>query len=248
MRKIILIVMCWGSVLKAGNWHFDYQKNPEEGWHFYNEKIPPLKEKGKAPQKALSPTEKVKAITERLHHLKAVMVLEPTVENIKAYQSYQKKIMDQSIEVASGWQKSLLLNPHLDARVERPASHMGQQVTYQQNTKDTQKKIYALRHQYGLYYIFSGTCPYCKKMDHIVKMFSEKYGWTLYPVQIGDVPSAAFPNANRGEGFVKKLGIKHLPALIAFNPQNKKMVPIAFGLRTLDEIEMQLMVSMGGLL
>jgi conjugal transfer pilus assembly protein TraF len=52
---------------------------------------------------------------------------------------------------------------------------------------------------------------------------------------------AEFPNAVADEGLFETWGGQVLPALFAVNPKTEQVIPIAYGLTSLDQMETRLM-------
>jgi len=46
-----------------------------------------------------------------------------------------------------------------------------------------------------------------------------------------------FPDARRDNGIAERLGISHVPALIALHPKSGKFIPLAYGMVSISEIE-----------
>ena len=106
--------------------------------------------------------------------------------------------------------------------------------------------IFKLQEQYGLFFFFSGQCEYCHQFAPIVKQFSAKYGWQVIAISVDGGMVAGFNEALADYGLVAKWQIPVLPALFAVNPKTEQVLPVAFGLTTLDQMETRIMALIEG--
>jgi conjugal transfer pilus assembly protein TraF len=124
-------------------------------------------------------------------------------------------------------------------------NHQARHIQIDQEKKRTQRTIQGLSQEYGLFFFFSGSCPYCHQFAPIVKRFSELYGWNVIAISLDGESIKEFPHAESDNGLFELWGIKSLPALFAVNPRTQEVVPIAQGLTSLDEMETRIMTLVG---
>jgi conjugal transfer pilus assembly protein TraF len=115
--------------------------------------------------------------------------------------------------------------------------------------KLTKQTIENLSKEYGLFFFFSGDCEYCHQFAPIVKQFSEHYGWEVLAISLDGKKLEEFPNAQPDNGLFEQWqqGEKGqvIPALYAVNPNTGHVIPIAFGMTSIDQMETRIMAIVG---
>jgi len=214
-----------------------------EGWHWYEDREQDKKEEPlKQNQPSLSPsshtpTEKIEAQRKALEQKLHVAILEPTRENITSYLLAQRALMDQSQRFSEEWKKVVMAIPALDETLIHPVDQNARRIYYDERNKDLSQRIKALARDYGLFFFFRENCPYCHSFAPIVKRFSQKYGWSVLAISMDGGILPEFFEAKRDNGISKLLQVSHVPALIAFHPKTKQLIPLAYGMVSESEIE-----------
>ena len=214
-----------------------------EGWHWYqslsDNKVKEDLPKGatEPPLKTLSPTKQIENQRKELEKKLHTAIVEPTQENLIAYITAQKALMDQSQKFSEMWKQVVMTTPSLDETLVHPVDQNARHVYYAQHHQDLEKKIKKLSEDYGLFFFFRKNCPYCHQFAPIVKRFSQKYGWSVLAVSLDGGTLAEFPNAKQNNGIAERLQISHVPALIALHPKTGQLIPLAYGLVSESEIE-----------
>ena len=74
-------------------------------------------------------------------------------------------------------------------------------------------------------------------MAPMLKMFSDTYGITILPISEdgGGLPEFPHPQIDRA-GIAKQLGLEVVPTLILGNIKDRRMIPIASGMVSADDI------------
>jgi conjugal transfer pilus assembly protein TraF len=235
MRFVLLLVV----VIQCNNVaQASFYKQSGRGWHWY-EKIskPKEQQKQQSMEKELSPTEQVmlmrKDVEDKLH----AALIKPTEANLVAYIKVQEKIGARSEFFAKQWQRVIMTHPELDYSLKHPHSQNALHIYRAQMSENKRVKIEQLAKTHGLLFFFRGDCKYCQGFAAVVKNFAQKYNWAVLAVQIGEVGLPEFPQAQRDNGIASNMGIVHVPALIAVDPRNNKILPLAYGYTSEDEIE-----------
>jgi conjugal transfer pilus assembly protein TraF len=136
-------------------------------------------------------------------------------------------------------------NPELDHTLISPVNQQGRHLQIDLEKGRIRKVIQDLSETYGLFFFFSSDCPYCHQFAPIVKRFAETYEWEVIAISIDGGSLAEFPNAEADNGLYEVWGIKALPALFAVNPTIQNVVPIAYGLTSIDEMESRIITLLG---
>lgn len=216
-----------------------FSKQKSRGWHWYEDRKQEeaTSKNDQIESTKLTPTEQIEQIKKDAEHKLNTALIQPTEKNVIAYIKAQERIGDKSEKFSKVWQQVIYKNPNLDRTIKHPVSNNALHIARSEELNKKRQKIKNLSKEYGLMYFFRGDCKYCQGFASVVQNFAQTYNWELMPIQIGEVGSAAFPNANHDNGISQKLGITSVPALIAVHPKTGDMVPLAFGYVSESEIE-----------
>lgn len=213
------------------------------GWHFYcdpeiEKELSKKKEtqyNGSVPEAK----ENLNKIKQDLEDLKIQAVMYPTKDNVFNYIKAQKAMLERSERFAEIWQKVLWDRPEIDYSVKRPTSTVGNNLMNEIAQEDLKNKIEHVKNRYGIFFIYSTTCPYCIQYSKIIKAFSEYYNLNVQGVSVDGNFLEEWPDSIVNKGQLAKFGLegKPVPATILFDNKSKRLVPIGYGLLTIDEIE-----------
>lgn len=218
-------------------------KEQGEGWHWYkNLAIEQPKEFNNAViPKAVTPTQIINAYKEQLEKKLHLAIVAPTTKNILAYQEMQRDVMQRSQNFAKTWMQVIYENPHLDHTLVAPVNQKARHIYLDAENNRILDTIGNLKEQYGLFFFFSGECRYCHQFAPIVKQFSTKYGWQVIAISVDGGKVDGF-QAVAGQELLTKWRVPVLPALFAVNPKTEQVLPLAFGLTTVADIETRVMI------
>ena len=245
--KSFLFLIFLTSGAQAG--FFDEQA---QGWHWY-ETLPveDILEDNKPEEKAsfsntpLKPktsTELVKAYKQELEKKLHQAWVNPTLQNLKAYQDMQKDMMVRSQRFSNTWMQVVYENPSLDHTLVAPVNQRARHVYLDEEKKHAFETIKGLSQTYGLFFFFRGDCAYCHQFAPIVNRFSETYGWEVMAISQDGEPLEEFPEIQSDNGLFAAWKVEVLPSLYAVNPNTGHVLPIAFGLTSLDQMEERIMI------
>lgn len=219
--------------------HAEFINEHEQGWHWYEEKSLQQNE-----QKHTIKTVSSWSPEQRLQNLKiiakqrlSIAVMEPTTENIQAYIRAQNLITNIAQRFSNRWQQVLWQTPELDYRLKAPVNQMAGQIKRKQEYVNRENKLKNISKEYGLFFIFQSTCPYCHKFAGTLKSFAEQYGFDVIPISMDGVGLPEYPNPKRPGVILERIAIKAVPAVFAVAPGSKQIIPITYGLISIDELE-----------
>ena len=154
--------------------------------------------------------------------------------------------MQKSQNFAKTWMQVVYENPQLDHTLIAPVNQKARHIYLDQERSQIAETIHNLKEQYGLLFFFSSSCVYCHQFAPIVQQFSAKYGWQVMAISLdgGSVPG--FKEILPDNGLAVKLQVPVLPALFAVDPKTEQVLPVAFGLTTLDQMEARIMALIEG--
>jgi len=249
IKTVFKKVIFFGGLLSLGVAQASFFSQKAEGWHWYQDPIMVL-EKSEAPIQASSPafspifktaSEVVKAYQQELQKRLHLAWVIPTEQNVKAYQVMQKDLVQRSHEFSQTWMRVVYQNPDFDHSVAFPSSHLGRHLYLDQKKALVKETIRALAQDYGLFFFFSSGCAYCHQFAPIVQQFSKEHGWHVLAVSSDGGTLPGFKDALPDNGLIEQWKVQVLPALFAVNPKTAHIVPLAYGLTTIDQIEDRLM-------
>lgn len=228
--------------LKAQSSSFFERK--AEGWHWYQSlSDSKVEEETKAyrsspeQKQTLSPSQQIETQRKNLETKLHAAIVEPTQENLMAYITAQKVLMNQSQRFAEMWKQVVMTNPSLDETLIHPVDQNARHIYYSEHHAKLEKRIKRLASEYGLFFFFRKNCAYCHHFAPIVKRFAQKYGWSVLPISLDGGALPEFPNTKQNNGIAERLQITHVPALIALHPKTGQLIPLAYGLISESEIE-----------
>ncbi len=211
----------------------------QKGWHWYEQQEEEQEEKKDEDEKK-TPSIMIETYKKELQNKLSKAWIHPTEDNIKAYQLMQKDMMDRSKIFSDVWMKTVFLNPNLDHTLTSPVNQQARHIHLDLEKEKIKKTIEGLSNEYGLFFFFSGSCKYCHSFAPIVKNFSQEYSWEVLAICVDEGSLKEFPNAIQDNGLSQKWDVQTLPALFAVNPHTQHVIPLAYGMTSLDQIETRL--------
>lgn len=258
MRKPILLLFLIAMGF-ANHSAAQFLEKKAEGWHWYEDLPQPQKkeDKKKPPQpesvkiklpepKPLTPTEQLQAFKKEVESRLHLAILQPTRENVQAYQEIQKVMADRSEHFAQRWMEVVYTTPHLDYSLKHPTAQAARHVYLDEEAKKKTLMIKGLAKSHGLFFFFKASCPYCHQFAPIVKSFAQKYGWLVIPISLDGSSLPEFQDARADNGIANRLNVTSLPTLLAVNPKTQVVIPLSVGMTTHDQIEDRIRVLVQG--
>jgi conjugal transfer pilus assembly protein TraF len=215
-----------------------YCRERRLGEWFYCEKPKAKPSQQRPEQPAQSSSERLAAISKQLEEMKARAILEPTTENISAYISYQREQLNRASSFADMWRRTIWQNPELDYTLQRPVNQLGKRTWLDSRTADKNRVLSSISKRYGVFYFYSSACAACEVFGPIMRSVSDRFGLTVMAVSLDGGPSKAFPNFTVDTGQYRAMGMQgqQVPALVLFDTQTKRPMPIGYGVMAADEV------------
>ena len=216
------------------------------GWNFYcqdeqkeEESKPETKKLTEAPQNQEDYAEKLSQIKKTLEDKKAKAVIYPTEDNIKDYMAYQKTVLDRSGTFADQWRRVIWKTPTLDYTLQRPVSKVGKESWIDKRNSDVENTVRNINDRYGVFFLFSGSCPHCHRYSPILKAFQQKYGINIIAVSMDGGALPEWPKFMVNHGQIARMGIDNntVPATLLFDKKTRKVIPVGFGVLAHSELE-----------
>ena len=129
-----------------------------------------------------------------------------------------------------------MTHPELNYSLDHPTNQVGIQIYQEEESKKKDTAIQVFKKQYGLFFFYKSTCPYCKRFAPILASFALRYGLAIIPITLDGIPLPEFPNTRNDTGQASKFHVSMTPALFAVNPYTQKAFPVAYGLTSETEL------------
>lgn len=214
-----------------------YCRERKLGTWFYCEKPKtPSAEPSATP--AVPAAQRLKAIGAELEEMKAKAILEPSQENVSAYIAFQREQLDRASSFADVWRRAVWQNPDLDYTLQRPVNLLGKRAWLDQRRQDRERVMAGIARRYGVFYFYSSSCAACEVFSPIMRGVADRFGITVMAVSMDGGPSAAFPRFLVDTGQYESMGLtgKQVPALVLYDTQTKRPMPIGYGVMAADEV------------
>lgn len=187
---------------------------------------------------AATAVERLDKVTAELRELKAKAILDPSQENITAYVRFQREQLDRSSHFADQWQRAVWQDPSLDYTLQRPAGTLAKQQWIDARKAQREVALTRLSQRYGLFYFFAQSCAACEVFAPILKSVADSHRMTVMAVSTDGGPSRHFPRYVVDSGQRERMGIasKVTPAVVLFDTQTRRTIPIGYGVMPADEL------------
>lgn len=239
----------------------DWLDRKAEGWFWYEDREKKEEEKVTEPHKnsptlpisssplPLTAAEEMALIRKDLEERLSQAILEPTNENVLAYMQMQQYWTERSAQFSQVWLKNLLSHPELDTRLTAgPITQYGVQVQKQILREQREDKIRSLAQSYGIFFFYEGTSKISQAFSFVVNEFAKRYAWQVIAISCDGVLIPGFENNQNNQGITQRLKIDTFPSLFLVEPRQQIILPIAFGLSSIDQIEENIEIQLSSYL
>lgn len=210
-------------------------------WYCQGEEAKPGDTKQQQPPKAAKSQEEIaleeiEKLRKELEAKRALAIMQPTQENIKAYIAAQEAMMSRASVFSDVWRRVVWQNPELNYELKRPVNNAAI-ATYTNIRKATEKRtLDEINKEWGLFFFFRSDCPYCHRMAPTLKFLSDTYGITVLPVSVDGGGLPEYPNPQRDNGMAAKLGIRQVPMLFLGNIKDRRLIPLGSGVISAQDV------------
>lgn len=166
---------------------------------------------------------------------RALAVVHPTPENIKAYMAAQQFEIERAAYFADVWRRVLWQNAELNLGVKNPMNNSAIKVKNSERDKAEMDTMTTLAKEWGVFFFFKGDCPYCKHMVPALQWLTRSYDMTILPVSMDGSTIEGLPPAVQDNGMAQKLGVEVVPLFVLGNVKTGKMVVIGSGVLSLQD-------------
>ena len=249
LARVMAAIGVWatlGASAAGGEWRSwcaDDGTGASLGWHFYCDRREEPQEVQPAPpppsaEPAKPAIERILEMRRALEAARAEAILNPTVENVTAYLRLQQETLQRAAAFSDAFRRTVWATPELDYTLRRPVGALAKQVWSDQRRLDREAALARLGNRYGLIYLGHAGCAGCRVFGPLLRAFAKRHGLDVLAVSLTGEALEGWPEAVADNGRAARLGLGNapVPALVLFDTQTKRVVPVGFGVMAEDEM------------
>jgi conjugal transfer pilus assembly protein TraF len=214
----------WACDQSKFNWYCDIEERKEEA-------KPP-----KAQAKPETAMERLERLQKALKEARAKAILEPMPENVAEYIRLQNEVTQMASVFSDVWRRVIWQRPELNYELKRPVHTAGIDTYNNERQKAEIKTLDEIKKEWGVFFFFKSDCPYCHRMAPSLKMLTDMYGMTVFPVSVDGQGLPEYPNPQRDNGMAARLGITQVPMLVLGNIKDRRLIPIGSGVISIQDV------------
>ena len=212
------------------------------GWHFYCDRREDSREAQPGPppvaETAKPATERIQEMRRGLEEARAEAILNPTRENVTAYLRLQQETLQRAAAFYDAFRRTVWATPELDYTLRRPVGALAKQVWSDQRRVDRDRVLARLGERYGLIYLGHAGCAGCKVFGPLLRAFAQRHNLDVLAVSLTGEALEGWPEAVADNGRAARLGLGNapVPALVLFDTNTKRVLPVGFGVMAEDQM------------
>ena len=247
LKRALAATVVWavlGAPAAAGEWR-DWCGDPGSGaslgWHFYcdrKEDPPQAEPPPPSPGDAQSATERIEAVRKALAEARAEAILDPTPAKVTAYLRLQQETLQRAATFSDAFRRTVWATPELDYTLRRPVGALAKQVWSDGRRQAREAALARLGERYGLIYLGHAGCAGCRVFGPLLRAFAMRHGLDVLAVSLTGEALEGWPEAVADQGRAARLGLGDapVPALVLFDTETKRVLPVGFGVMAEDEM------------
>ena len=226
------------------SWCADEGSGASLGWHFYCDRQEGNEEQvlPQAPPPSVgderSATERIQEMRRALEEARAEAILNPTRENVTAYLRLQQETLQRAAAFSDAFRRTVWATPELDYTLRRPVGALAKQVWSDGRRQARDAALARLGERYGLIYLGHAGCAGCKVFGPLLRAFAQRHNLDVLAVSLTGEALEGWPEAVADQGRAARLGLGNapVPALVLFDTNTKRVLPVGFGVMAEDQM------------
>ena len=226
------------------SWCADEGAGAALGWHFYCDRQEEEPQPAPAPPtppsagNERSATERIEAMRKALEEARAEAILDPTPAKVTAYLRLQQETLQRAATFSDAFRRTVWATPELDYTLRRPVGALAKQVWSDGRRQDRDAALARLGERYGLIYLGHAGCAGCKVFGPLLRAFAMRHGLDVLAVSLSGEALEGWPEAVADNGRAARLGLGDapVPALVLFDSETKRVLPVGFGVLAEDQM------------
>jgi len=167
---------------------------------------------------------------------RALALMHPSPENLKAYITAQEALMDRASVFSDVWRRVIWANPEINYQLRNPVNNAAIQVRDSERTQKERSSLTEIAKEWGIFFVFRTDCPYCHRMAPALKLLSDTYGITIFPVSLDGGALPDFPKPAMDNGMAKVLDVKQVPYVALGNIKDRRLIPLGSGVLSVQDM------------
>ena len=212
------------------NWYCDIPRDSDQGDNAAE------KPKPKAASEEDEAVAALKKLREDAERKRALAIVKPTPENLKSYIVAQEALMDRASVFSDVWRRVIWANPEINYQLRNPVNNAAIQVRDSERTQKERSSLKEIAKEWGVFFVFRSDCPYCHRMAPALKLLSDTYGITIFPVSLDGGALPDFPKPAMDNGMAKVLDVKQVPYVALGNIKDRRLIPLGSGVLSVQDI------------
>lgn len=213
----------WNCDTARFNWYCDAEPDP-----------PRENDTNKTPEElALN---RIEAWQRELKTKRALSLMEPTPEHVKAYIEAQEQLTQRAALYSDVWRRVIWQNPELNYELKRPVNNAAISAYADERRVTEARTLSDIGKEWGLFFFFRSDCTYCHRLAPTLKFLTEAYGISVLPVSLDGGGLPEYPAPNRDNGLVDKLGVRQVPMLVLGSVKDKRLLPLGSGVISAQDV------------
>ena len=249
LTRALAAVGVWaalGAPAAGGEWRSwcgDAGSEPALGWHFYCDRREEAERADAAPEAPLAPdtgraTERIEAMRRELEEARAEAILDPTPANVTAYLRLQQETLQRAATFSDAFRRTVWATPEVDYTLRRPVGALAKQLWSDERRQARDRALATLGERYGLIYLGHAGCAACRVFGPLLRAFAKRHGLDVLAVSLTGEALEGWPEAVADNGRAARLGLGNtpVPAVVLFDTETKRVLPVGFGVMAEDEM------------
>jgi len=241
-----VILCCWLTIAFSGlsqaatGYEQKFYNNNKQGWFWYEEPAPELEKEIERTMVRPVPlltdysTEELwdmhpDDFQPLLMEFQKKAVQRPTEQNVFEYLTMQDLARRKAAAYANVASFVVQKYATLDVGRDYPVTAPGVIARVKMQKEEIADTIQAAAGDHALLYFYSPDCPYCVEQQQILRFFTDRYGWQVKGIDVGENP-----------GVTARFDITTTPALILIGKGREDYIPVASGVVAMEELERRL--------
>jgi len=173
-----------------------------------------------------------------LEEARAEAILDPTPAKVTAYLRLQQATLQRAAAFSDAFRRTVWATPELDYTLRRPVGALAKQVWSDRRREDRDAALARLGDRYGLIYLGHAGCAGCKVFGPLLRAFAKRHNLDVLAVSLTGEALEGWPEAVADNGRAARLGLGNapVPALVLFDTETKRVLPVGFGVMAEDQM------------
>ena len=157
---------------------------------------------------------------------------------VAAYLRLQQETLQRAAAFSDAFRRTVWATPELDYTLKRPVGALAKRLWSDERRAAVAGALARLGERYGLIYLGHTGCGGCRVFGPLLRAFAQRYGLDVLAVSLTGGPLEGWPEAVADNGRAAKLGLDGtpVPAVVLFDTQTKKVLPVGFGVMAEDQL------------